>query len=186
MISEAGNRMLDNMPQYYLTSIVMRTIWDAQGREIDQLCQALDEVLKQFFVSTATWVIDRWEQELGIVSDPNKPIEQRRSVVMTQLKGFGTATINLLQKVAESFEYGKIDVIEDIPNYSVKIVFVDRTGQPPNLADFENALRKVLPAHLNFTIEFNYFTWQELDEMLWTWDTFDGLSLTWDELEVYA
>jgi len=106
MISEAGNRMLDNMPQYYLTSIVMRTIWDAQGREIDQLYQALDEVLKQFFVSTATWGLELWEQFLGLPIDKTKPEQFRRERITAKLRGYGTITKEVIKNVASSFANG--------------------------------------------------------------------------------
>ena len=49
---------------------------DAKGRELDALYQALNSAADQFFVRTATWGLERWEMELGIPTDRNKPIEQ--------------------------------------------------------------------------------------------------------------
>lgn len=186
MISEAGNRILERMPPYYLTSYVMRSVWDAQGHEIDRLNDTLDEILKQFFVNTATWGLEKWETALGLPVDESKAVEERRANILAKLRASQTATHKLLQSVAESFEYGVIKIVEDIENYALKIIFVDAKGVPPNVADFQKAMRETIPAHLNFEFVYNFFTWQELDDLALTWDGLDALQLTWDELEVFA
>ncbi len=177
--------MLTYLPRYYETSRVMRTLLEAEGLELDKLRLALDETLNQFFVNTATWGLDRWEEELGLPVTPDQPEAERRDKIVSRLRGYGTATIAVVKQVAESYDKGAIDVVEDHAAYTITVHFVDTIGVPPNLDDLKGAVRAVVPAHLDILYEFNYFLWQELDSKNWIWDQLDALALTWDELEVY-
>lgn len=184
--STRGQEMLTYLPQYYETSRVMKAILQAQGSEIDKLRQALDEVLNQFFVSTATWGLDRWESELGLPPASDQPDAERRDRIISRLRGYGTATIRIVKQVAESYDKGRCQVIEDFTAYTVTIRFVDTTGVSPNIDDLKAAVRAVVPAHLSVQYEYNYFIWNEWDAKNETWDAFDLLALTFDQLEVRA
>ena len=177
--------MLSYLPPYYETSRVMRSILQAEGAEFDKLREALDETLNQFFVNTATWGLDQWEEELGLPITPDQLDAERRDKIISRLRGHGTATIYIVKNVAESYDKGAIDIVEDHAAYTITVHFVDTTGVPPNLDDLKAAVRAVVPAHLDILYEFNYFLWQELDSKNWTWDQLDALALTWDALEVY-
>lgn len=176
--------MLTYLPRYYETSRIMRAILQAEGAEFDKLRQALDETLDQFFVNTATWGLDKWEAELGLPVTPDQPEAERRGKIISRLRGYGTATIAVVKQVAEAYDKGAIDIVEDHAAYTVTIQFVDTTGVPPNLDDLKAAVRAVVPAHLEILYEFNYFLWDEWDRKQETWDQFDSLMLTWDQLEV--
>jgi len=180
MISEAGNRMLDNMPQYYLTSIVMRTIWDAQGREIDQLYQALDEVLKQFFVSTATWGLELWEQFLGLPIDKTKPEQFRRERITAKLRGYGTITKEVIKNVASAFANGEVEVIEYPSEYKFVVKFVGVKGIPPNMSDLTKTIEEIKPAHLNYEYQYTYNVWKFLTSKIWN----DLTSYTWERVRI--
>ena len=183
--STRGKEMLSYLPPYYETSRVMRSILQAEGAEFDKLREALDETLNQFFVNTATWGLDQWEEELGLPITPDQLDAERRDKIISRLRGYGTATIYIVKNVAESYDKGAIDIVEDHAAYTITVHFVDTTGVPPNLDDLKAAVRAVVPAHLDILYEFNYFLWQELDSKNWTWDQLDALALTWDALEVY-
>ncbi|AYO30796.1 DUF2313 domain-containing protein [Biomaibacter acetigenes] len=183
--STRGKEMLGYLPSYYETSRVMKSILQVEGTEFDKLRQALDETLNQFFVRTATWGLNTWEEELGLPITPDQSESERRDKIISRLRGYGTATISVVKQVTESYDKGAIDVVEDHAAYTITIQFVDTTGVPPNLDDLKAAVRAVVPAHLEIKYEFNYFIWDELDKKLWTWDQLDALNLTWSELEVY-
>jgi hypothetical protein len=180
-----GQEMLTYLPLYYQTSRIIRAILQTEGIEFDKLRQALDETLNQFFVNTATWSLDTWEEELGLPITPDQPIDERRSKIISRIRGIGTATIAIVKNVAESYVNGTIDIVEDFKAYTIIVQFVDIRGIPPNLDDLKAALRAVVPAHLDIKYEFSYFIWDELDKKQWTWDQLDALNLTFDKLEVY-
>lgn len=181
-----GVEMLTYLPRYYLTSTVMRSLVQAEGAELDALGEAVLAVLDQCFVNTATWGLDTWEKELGLSVAPAQPDAERREKITSRLRGYGTATIALTKAVAESYDQGSIDVIEDFAGYTVTIKFVDTLGIPANIDDAKAALRAVVPAHLAIAFEYNYTTWDELDGFNRTWDAWDAENLTWDEIEKIA
>lgn len=176
--------MLSDLPRYYETSRVMGGILQAKGSQFDKFFQTLNEILDQFFVKKATWNLSKWEQELGLPPS-TASVQERRERILSKLSGYGTATLSIVKQVAESYDNGTIDVIQDHAAYTVYITFVDTSGIPPNIQDFQEAIRAILPAHLDVVYEFNYFLWDDLDAKNLTWDQFDALNLTWDELEVY-
>ncbi|MFZ7103383.1 MAG: putative phage tail protein [Peptococcaceae bacterium] len=185
LTSSGAKRMLGYLPEYYENSRIMKTILAAQGSEIDRLAGAVDEILDQFFVRTATWALESWEKELGLDAALDQTENERRDRIISRLRGTGTATINVVKNVAESYDKGAIEVIQDHTLYHTIIKFVDTKGVPPNLDDLKRALRAVVPAHLGIEFKLNYLIWDEIDSLNMTWDAWDALNLTWDELEVY-
>ena len=181
--SVRGQEMLTYLPRFYETSRVTRSLLEAEGMELDRLRQAMDEVLNQFFVNTATWGLDRWEQELNIMSTSGKPKDQRRSVIKSRIRGIGTVTISLIKNVAESYDGGTVEVTEQPSLYQFTVKFIDTRGIPPNIEDLKSALEEIKPAHLTIKYEFRYLIWDELDAKNLTWDQLDAKNLTWDEFE---
>lgn len=175
--------MLTYLPGYYQSSRVMRAIVQAQGAEIDKLRQAMDETLDQFFVNTATWSLGDWESELGLPEAPAQPDSERRARIISRIRGTGTCTIKLVKEVAESYDNGTVDAIQDHEGYTVIIQFIDTRGVPPNLDDMKAALRAVVPAHLEIQYEFRYLVWDDLDAQVLTEDQRDAMNLTWDIYE---
>lgn len=184
--SPRGQVMLASLPRFYETFREIRYLAQTEGVESDTLMQSIDDTLNQFFVGTSTWALDDWEKELGLSPAQNQPDQERRDRITSRLRGSGTATISIVKQVAESYDKGSIDIIEDHAAYTVTIRFVDTFGVPPNLDDLKAAVRAVLPAHLELVYEFNYFLWSDLDAQNWTWDQLDALNLTWDQIETYG
>lgn len=178
--------MMSYLPWYYQGSAIMTALMDSGGMEMDSLRAALDGILDQAFASKATWGIDRWESELGLPPVLGYTDQERRERILGKLRGFGTATLARVKAYAETFQYGEVSVVEDYGSYAVHITFIGTSGIPAKLADFQAAMRAIIPAHLDISYIFTYFIWDELDQELWLWDTLDGLMLTFDQLEVYA
>lgn len=180
-----GQRMMGYLPRLYERSRVMEQVIGAQGAELDVGWAAVADILAQHLVQTATWGVDLWEEELGLTPDPSQAIADRRSRVLGRLRGHGTVTIKLLKQVAEAYDRGRVSVVADYPASTMIIRFVDTGGVPPNLADLEAELRKLVPADYDVVFLFKYLTWSELDARNLTWDQLDAMGLTWDELEVW-
>jgi len=185
--STAGQRMMSYIPRYYETSRVMRALNQARGVEIDKLRQALGETLNQFFVRTATWGLDDWEEELGLQPEPGFTEAERQDRIVSKLRGCGTCTIGLVDQVAEAYDKGTVEAIQDHTIYQVTIKFIDTIGVPSNVDDLKVAVREVVPAHLEITYEYKYLTWNLMDIQSKTWDQVDILKLpsglSWDEFE---
>jgi hypothetical protein len=186
-----GQTMMTYLPDYYQNSRVMRSIMETEGIEFDALGNALALVLSQFFVRTSDDLgLTLWETELNLppypmVMDEQKFISQRRRRIISKFKGYGTATVPVLEKVAEGYENGQIKVTEDFANYCIIIKFIDPLGIPANLIELYKTLRDLTPAHLDIKFESNNrFLWDELDAKMWNWNYLDNLKVDWNYLEV--
>lgn len=174
------------LPDYLRGSQVFASMINAEGQELDQLYTNIEDVLKQFYVETATeWGLDLWEQMLGLTSYAGKPLDQRRSRIISKLRGMGTVTVSLVKNVAESYVYGTVEVTEHPELYSFTIKFVDPRGIPSNLDDLQAAIEEIKPAHLAVEYQFTYTTWGELNTWGTTWGELNTLGLTWDTLKTW-
>ncbi len=172
------------VPRYLLTAPEYAAIIDSQGSEFDSLRDNIVSILEQFFIHTATWGLARWEEFLGLDSYAGKPDDQRRSRIISKLRGVGTVTVEMIKNVAESYANGTVEVEELPTEYSMVITFVDQHGIPPNYTDLQAAIAEIIPAHLAVSYLLRYLLWSELDAKNLTWDELDVKSLAWNEFEL--
>lgn len=178
--------MFDSLPYYYENSKVAFELIDKEADELYNISQSIQDILLQLFVNTATWGLDFWEKEVGIVTDPSISYDERRSRIKARIRGNGTVTKELLKNISESYAYGTVEVTEIPSNFEVHIKFIDDRGVPTNFELLKKSISENVPAHLQVTYEFTYMAWKELD--LHSWDeteTENGTGLTFDELEVW-
>lgn len=181
--SASGRRMMGCLPEYYESSRVIKIISQVRGEEIDKLRQALNETQGQFFINTSTWSLDDWEEELGLPLAPEQPESQRRAKIKSRIRGKGTCTIKIAKEVAESYENGAVEVVENHPQYMVLIIFVDVYGVPPNINDLMAALRAVIPAHLEIQYQYRWTIYGDIKN--WGLTYGDLKVLTYGELKTY-
>jgi hypothetical protein len=180
LTSERGLAMLEECPWYYQTSRVFQSHLEAAGREMDDFHIAIDEVLNQLFVNTATWGLDAWEQELNLSSFAGKPDDQRRSRIISKIRGIGNINVTLVKNVVESYVYGTVDLIDHPELYRFTIKFTDIRGIPANLPDVQAAIEDIKPVHLAVEYQFIYTTWSEVKALTWG----EVKTGTWDELRI--
>ncbi|MEK4030784.1 putative phage tail protein [Pseudobacillus sp. FSL P4-0506] len=104
----------------------------------------------------------KWEVMYGIPINMNKPLEERRSVVLAKHRGVGTVTIELIKRTAESWYNGQVDVKPVDGGISVK--FNSNLGVPENVADVQKALREIIPAHLEVYLLYSYLLIKDIHE----------------------
>ncbi|ASR48709.1 phage portal protein [Paenibacillus kribbensis] len=160
-----GRELFSFLPSYYETSRVMRSDMDAKGSELDALYLAMDATVGQFFVRTATWGLERWEMELGIETDLGKPLDQRRAVVESKLRGAGTFSGQLVKNVAEAYDGGTVDVTFHPAEWGFTVKFIDTIGIPPNVDDLKAAIEEIKPAHMAVEYKLRYLTIAEVESM---------------------
>ncbi|MFW2500399.1 YmfQ family protein [Clostridium diolis] len=162
---------------------IMQAIYKSQGDELGSLLYCLEDLQKQFYIDTATWGIDLWEEEYGITTNLNYSYEQRREVVKAKKRGQGTCTIALIKSVAEAFSGGEVNVIENTGHYTFTIQFVGVKGIPKNMQGLKNALDNIKPAHLLYDFKYTYTSWDYLESKNLSYNNAE--SIKWDDLEIY-
>lgn len=173
------------LPDYYKDNLTMEALQGILSTDINTLAGKLDETIDECFINTASALLSRYEEIYGIQVDVNKSDEFRRERIRAKIRGIGTVTKQMIIDTASSFSNGEVEVVEDPANYSFKIKFVGVRGIPANMADLTLTIEEIKPAHLAFTFEYTYITWNEFDNYNKTFDTWDMLNLTWDEFEIY-
>jgi len=116
MISERAQRMVEEAPSYYQDAATYLQIQNAKAQEYDLLQEKIDDLRLQLNPATATWGLKYYEKELGIYTDESKPIEDRRSNVISKRRGFGNLSAELIQSVARSFTNGEVTVKNFLKN----------------------------------------------------------------------
>lgn len=156
-------RLMQHMPKYYRDIVEIEELQNAIDLQLDELDIMSNEVLKQFFIYTATWSLPIWERIFGLtVGDTTSNLKERRENIISKLRSYGTTTKEMIARVAKAFTKGEIEVIEDNPNYSFTINFTSIVGIPDNLENFKKAVATIKPAHLNFNVEFRYNTHNQI------------------------
>lgn len=174
--------MIDTLPLFLRKSYTYNEIFNAKDKQFQILHSNINDISKQMNVDTATWGLDIFEKELKIPIEQTKPIEERRSVIKSKMRGTGKVDSILIKIVADAFTNGDVLISFD---GKINIQFTSVLGIPPNILDLENALRDIIPAHLDINFIFIFLTWNQLDQANVHWSELDDFNATWNEFEVY-
>ncbi|MBZ9635489.1 YmfQ family protein [Clostridium sp. FP1] len=173
--------LMKYLPPYYKPSKAMINIQESNAKEIGRFNYSKKDLLNQFYVDTATWGLNRYEKNLGIVTDLNKSYEDRREIIYAKKRGTGTATKKMIKNTAEAFSGGEVNVIEDNENSCFIVKFIGVRGIPKNMASFKEMLETIKPAHLGYDFAYTYTVWDSIKKITWE----QAKTKTWDELRVY-
>ena len=155
-------------------------IYRTEGYEIGRLEYELNDLADQFFISTATWGLTRWEELFGIATNLSLTYEQRREILMAKIRGSGTVTRQMIEDTAATFSGGEVEVVEDNFNSLFIIRFIGIKGIPRNMQAFIAMLEDIKPAHLAYRFEYRYTVWNEMKPYIW-----DRLgSMSWNDVKI--
>ena len=68
-----------SVPPFVAQMREMAELFGAEQPELDRLEGILTELLAQFYIKTATYSLNQWEQDFGIAENPELTQEQRRA-----------------------------------------------------------------------------------------------------------
>lgn len=130
----AKDRMMIYLPPYYRESRVMNAIMEARGIEIDKFNYALNEILNQFFILTATWGLSFYEEKYGLPVNKNLDYVARRQRVLAKKRGSRGKLIQMLAAFDPTItlSWGRLIIPftlrsdENIYNFGPLIAFLER------------------------------------------------------------
>ena len=176
--------MFDYIPKEYADITETVALINTEATELELLYSHVNDVLAQFNIESATWGINAYEYDIGVTSNESKPLDQRKSVVISKLRGAGVTTRELIDNVAEAYANTDVEVIEDNPNYNIVVKFVGTFGIPPNMGDLERSLREIIPAHMIYTLVFTYVTYDMLNGKYANYNAIQTSGLKYDDILV--
>ncbi len=177
--------LINMLPPMYEENSTMKKLQGVLTVDIDDLREDFDNTIDQCFINTATDLLPRYETMYGLQTDVTKSDTFRRERIKARAKGVGTVTKKMMTDMAASYSNGEVEIAENFDDYSFVVKFMGVRGIPNNMKDLTATIEEIKPAHLAFTFEYTYITWDEFNSYNHTWDEWDALNMTWDELEVY-
>ncbi|EKX89266.1 Uncharacterized protein conserved in bacteria (DUF2313) [Peptostreptococcus anaerobius] len=174
-----------NLIELYPDHLQNKTISEILKVEQEQLEleeKAIDNLIREFFIDTATFSLDTWAKFAGIEDNPLLDLDIRRSNIKAALKAKETTTVEVIKNIAESYSNGTCEVIEDYANYKFAVKFTGTVGVPSRIDEIRKIIDKVKPAHLAYDFEFKYRTWDDIKALGKTWNEWKKLGKTWNDL----
>ncbi|WP_379130956.1 putative phage tail protein [Paenibacillus sp. sgz500958] len=157
-----AERLARYLPEYYSGVLEMEKLLGAEEPELALLESRVLDLLNQAYPASATWALERYEKELQIAVDRSKPVDQRRSVILSKMRGYGKVSGAMIHNVVQAFDEGTIEVGVSHAEYKIIITFVDTLGIPANLDDVKRALEEIKPAHMTLAYEFRFLLLNEI------------------------
>ena len=170
------------VPGYHLACAQSRALIETLADASLDAKAALEDVMDQFFVETATWGLDLWEQQVGIETNHSLSQADRRAAIKQSLVANGNTTAEMVRQLAEAITGYEARVIVN-QDYSFSLEFL---GEKNELADIDveglrSIVEQIKPAHLRFVI--SGVTWGDIASVGLTWQYFETNKMTWAEFE---
>lgn len=169
---------INRLQPFQRSSGVYQALFSAETDQLTDRQNSIDDLVNQMFVDTATWGLEYYEKDLGIVTDTSQTYDERRSVIKSKERGVGTVNRALIKLVSDSYTNGDVDV--SFANSIITVTYTSIYGIPPNEPKLEAAIEEIKPAHLAVTYVFLYIRYEQLDNQY----TYDQMSTkTYDQLK---
>lgn len=85
------------------SSTTFKVVGDSQSAEHDRQKAALLDLFKQCFISTATWGLTLWENDLFLTVNEADSVENRRRRIWNKLQSKKTSTIEFLTELLNNY-----------------------------------------------------------------------------------
>ena len=146
--------LINKLPSFYENNIT-KSIQNSLDIESSSINENLEELLKQFFVNSATYGLDNWESMLGI-SKNKFDYTTRRENIKAKMRSRGTTSIDVIKNICEAYSYGEVEIIVNHSDYSFVIKFVGSIGIPQAFDELDKTIENIKPCHLAHSYEFTY------------------------------
>ncbi|HBF6010909.1 TPA: DUF2313 domain-containing protein [Clostridioides difficile] len=145
-------KLIDYLPSFANNEIDIQ-IQEALENELLTLIDEKDDLLDQFFIDTATWGLDDWEDLLGIKINYKLDFDTRRSNIKAKLRGKGTTTIEVIKAISEGYTKTNVDVEVFSNLFSFTLSFITNDCSYNTILELDKKIEEIKPAHLEHKFE---------------------------------
>lgn len=154
-----------------VSKIARNTLQQDLIRTLDLMCEYIKNDIQKhkellFIAFFNEQQVKNYERFMNLDLKKDWSLQDRKDRIIYTLLSKNIFTPQVLKEQAKIFTNGEIEVIEDYGNYSFVIKFISIVGIPQNLDNFKNFIYINKPAHLNFSIEFRYNTYNQVAYLL--------------------
>ena len=181
-----GQRMIDYYPQVISCIQEFRAIIRAEYPEIDDLNKSAFSVLDDAWLLTMNEErIIQWEKILGIKPVADSTVDDRRETIVARIRGQGKLNTELISSIVNAFTGGTANSwVEN------STLYVEITPPPNNkqfkFANVEQEISKKIPAHLNYKVSRNYYTWGDINNNFASWTAMQTDLPYWEDVYLYS
>lgn len=139
--------LLNHMPFRYLKSKIAHDVMAVAAEELDTIELNNKYVENQLLINTAIEELKSYEKELGIRTNSDKTIAERRAIINAKQLALGTSTKERIKIVCQSF-VNNVEVIEHNEEGYFEIDIILNGELPYKLDSLYAAVDEIQPAHL--------------------------------------
>lgn len=145
--SESAHRLMSYVLPVYDNDPYMLHIFEAIGKEWDQVVNWVEDIENQPYPQFATFTLPLWEESIGLETDDRLTDDQRRKRIITKMSTFNPMTRNRVEEVASSTVGYPVEINDLIGSYTFDIYL------NPSLTDIRElipVINEIKPAHLSY------------------------------------
>ncbi|WP_288795417.1 putative phage tail protein [uncultured Megamonas sp.] len=141
--------ILKYLPYFLFKDKEYKNTGDACSKEHERIRFLIKDCLNQFFVETATWGLDLWEQFLGLPIDKNTDYKTRRAKILSRMNNRQNVTLSFVNYLINLFVADKTGYAVEYPEkYLLEIMLPD--NRVTDFKALEDILDIYIPAHIGW------------------------------------
>lgn len=153
-IREEDINLAEYLPAFISQDKEINTLLATESKEHNRQRELLIDILKQFFVHSATWGLEHWEKVFAIYSKPNESYELRRAKIYAKLQSKQISTVDFLTQLASKFFPSEADVkIQEVNPENLFYLIANYTALDNDYFALRDAIEIYKPAHLAMIIQ---------------------------------
>ena len=157
--SPTAVKMLDMVTYgFYDRSRVALWMFEAIGREYDDMEKWTLELRYEIFPQTCTWSIPIWEFVYGFEPDSSKSLEWRRNRIMAHRLSHSPINPARIEAALSALTETPVDITEFVAPYTFRVDIIESEIWDGEKSIFDHAealrlLRRKKPSHLSFSVK---------------------------------
>lgn len=173
---------IESFTSYYEGFVEMEIIFEKENEHFGQFSNEVENLLLEAYPQTAAKTLHRYEKDLGIVVNQNKPVDQRRSTIIGKMRGQGKISGSTIRNMAEAYSRGIVTVDVFPSEYKILITFVDTLGVPDNIEDLKASIEEIKPADMILEFKYRYYLYSDLIKTGLTYKQLIDKNITYKQL----
>lgn len=147
---KTAQKIIDYVSPIYGNSYVGLWLFQAIGSVLDEVCAIAEQMRNETSPATADLLLDYWEKEYAIQSNPSLTKEQRRKQVVAKIQSYGPVNPTRLS-AAVSAALGGVDV-DITENVEQNTFLVSIREYVASIEPAVEVIEQMKPAHLVYQI----------------------------------
>lgn len=141
------------LPKFLMRDAELRGALENCSTEHELLRLMQQDVVRQFFVKTATWGLSAWERVLALTSPGTVGFDERRRSILLKIQSRQTSTVAFMVRLASYFfsDGAKVEIEERNEQNAFRVICDEISSDYPGLIE---AIEEYKPAHLAFALDY--------------------------------